>query len=151
MVLGQPSDDALQYRGLRWKGAGEKYQLNWWCIVWWIDNCWGFLRNGIYNFLLQTITTNCEVITRWHDVFLAWNPEEWVMHLIQDDYQIFLVVLISVGSFENGNIDHFKYLLSAAILPTFKYPSQVRERDSQPTSVGFCLVSRCHPSQSRWF
>jgi len=25
----------------------------------------------------QTITTNCEVITRWHDVFLAWNPEEY--------------------------------------------------------------------------
>ena len=24
----------------------------------------------------QTITTNCEVITKWHDVFLAWNPEE---------------------------------------------------------------------------
>ena len=24
----------------------------------------------------QTITTNCEVITSWHDVFLAWNPEE---------------------------------------------------------------------------
>ena len=24
----------------------------------------------------QAITTNCEVITKWHDVFLAWNPEE---------------------------------------------------------------------------
>ena len=24
----------------------------------------------------QTITTNCEVITSWHDVFLTWNPEE---------------------------------------------------------------------------
>ena len=29
-----------------------------------------------FNILHQTITTNCEVITAWHDVFLAWNPEE---------------------------------------------------------------------------
>ena len=22
----------------------------------------------------QTMTTNCEIITKWHDVFLMWNP-----------------------------------------------------------------------------
>ena len=22
----------------------------------------------------QTMTTNCEVITKWHDVFLMWDP-----------------------------------------------------------------------------
>ena len=26
----------------------------------------------------QTLTTNCEVITKWNDVFLVWDPEEWV-------------------------------------------------------------------------
>jgi len=25
----------------------------------------------------QTLTTNCEIITKWHDVFLMWNPEEY--------------------------------------------------------------------------
>jgi len=25
----------------------------------------------------QTLTTNCEVITKWHDVFLVWDPEEY--------------------------------------------------------------------------
>ena len=24
----------------------------------------------------QTLTTNCEVITKWNDVFLVWDPEE---------------------------------------------------------------------------
>jgi hypothetical protein len=23
----------------------------------------------------QTLTTNCEVITKWHDVFLMWDPD----------------------------------------------------------------------------
>ena len=22
----------------------------------------------------QTLTTNCEIITKWHDVFLMWDP-----------------------------------------------------------------------------
>ena len=25
----------------------------------------------------QTLTTNCEIITKWHDVFLMWNPEDY--------------------------------------------------------------------------
>ena len=25
----------------------------------------------------QTMTTNCEVITKWHDVFLMWNPDDY--------------------------------------------------------------------------
>ena len=25
----------------------------------------------------QTLTTNCEVITKWHDVFLMWNPDDY--------------------------------------------------------------------------
>ena len=23
------------------------------------------------------MTTNCEVITKWHDVFLMWNPDDY--------------------------------------------------------------------------
>ena len=25
----------------------------------------------------QTLTTNCEIITKWHDVFLMWDPEDY--------------------------------------------------------------------------
>ena len=25
----------------------------------------------------QTMTTNCEIITKWHDVFLMWNPDDY--------------------------------------------------------------------------
>jgi len=25
----------------------------------------------------QTLTTNCEIITKWHDVFLMWNPKDY--------------------------------------------------------------------------
>ena len=25
----------------------------------------------------QTLTTNCEIIKKWHDVFLMWNPADY--------------------------------------------------------------------------
>ena len=25
----------------------------------------------------QTLTTNCEIITKWHDVFLMWDPAKY--------------------------------------------------------------------------
>ena len=34
--------------------------------------CWTF-----QNEWAQTMTTNCEVITKWHDVFLMWNPDDY--------------------------------------------------------------------------
>ena len=41
----------------------------------------------------QTMTTNCEVITKWHDVFLMWNPDDYDnirdtrhVNLLDNDY-----------------------------------------------------------------
>ena len=34
-------------------------------------------RNVWQNERAQTMTTNCEVITKWHDVFLMWNPDDY--------------------------------------------------------------------------
>ena len=38
---------------------------------------WHVTCNVWQNERAQTMTTNCEVITKWHDVFLMWNPDDY--------------------------------------------------------------------------
>ena len=42
----------------------------------WFDHQTYIFKSYIAVHPNQTLTTNCEVITKWNDVFLVWDPEE---------------------------------------------------------------------------
>ena len=42
----------------------------------WFDHQTYIFKRYIAVHPTQTLTTNCEVITKWNDVFLVWDPEE---------------------------------------------------------------------------
>ena len=42
----------------------------------WFDHQTYIFKSYIAVDPTQTLTTNCEVITKWNDVFLVWDPEE---------------------------------------------------------------------------
>ena len=57
--------------------------------------------------IVQSLTTNCEVITQWTDAFLIWNPQEWVPNSIiksRFGFNIWIVVLIVMSLFADTGI-----------------------------------------------
>ena len=43
----------------------------------WFDHQTYIFKSYIAVHPNQTLTTNCEVITKWHDVFLMWDPAQY--------------------------------------------------------------------------